>query len=319
MQYFFSVDWGTSSLRVRLVCTHPKITVLNEQVAPYGCKHADTLFNENGNNISREDFYLQFLKPFLLFPDTTQVIQPIPVLISGMAGSSIGIRNLPYSTLPFPLNGNTLEYTVIPRSPEFDHSVILFSGVSSQNDIMRGEEMQLIGLQSWLSDAPEAICILPGTHSKHIHFRDGEIICFKTFITGELFNILSSFSLLKNSVTQSTTINEEAFLKGVQLSEHNLLHTVFTIRAGSVLYNTESSANYSLLSGILIGTELRELCNQTLPIFLCTHGNLHQAYTLAIQELGIQERCTIIPPAVVDSSAVVAQKLMLERLLPQIK
>src|SRR5690606_28554761 len=108
------------------------------------------------------------------------------------------------------------------RSPGFDHDVLLLSGLCSVNDVMRGEEVQLLGLQRY-NDNTDALFILPGTHSKHIRVKENNIISFKTYITGELFQILSTHSLLKNSIVKSSTIDKEAFRKGLALSGGNIL------------------------------------------------------------------------------------------------
>ena len=42
--------------------------------------------------------------------------------------------------------------------------------------------------------------ILPGTHSKHMMSEDGMLIDFQTWMTGELFEIISTNSILNNSI-----------------------------------------------------------------------------------------------------------------------
>ena len=318
MKYFFSVDWGTSSLRVRLIAIDQKnITVLQESTAPYGCSYVDALFKEEKNNITREDYFLGFLKPYLLPPDSITTEEPVPVVISGMAASGVGIRELPYSPLPFSLSGTGINHAVIPASGDFKHTVLLLSGLCSNNDVMRGEEVQLLGLHQYVGNISEAIFVLPGTHSKHILVRNKEIISFKTFITGELFHLLSTYSLLKNSITKPTGLDEDSFRQGLNLGKENILNTAFTIRAGSLLQNADSASNYSLLSGILIGTELRNLMNTSIPVFLCAHENLSRSYSFAIGELSLQEKCTVIPSEIVDASVIHGQKIILDAVWKQ--
>jgi len=313
MKYFFSVDWGTSSLRVRLIeITDASIIVLNETSSPYGCGYVFDLFKSEKDGITREDYFLNFLRPYLAAPETFDSERPIPVVISGMASSSIGIRELPYTSLPFTCD-SSLRYDIIPRSPGFDHDVLLLSGLCSVNDVMRGEEVQLLGLQRY-NDNTDALFILPGTHSKHIRVKENNIISFKTYITGELFQILSTHSLLKNSIVKSSTIDKEAFRKGLALSGGNILHDLFTIRASSLLQKTENSSNYSLLSGLLIGTELRDIASLHIPVYLCAHENLSDSYTFAIQELSMQKQCTVIPSEQVDKSVIYGQKMILDNI-----
>lgn len=314
MKYFFSIDWGTSSLRIRLVgIKESVVTTYHEVISNHGCAYVNELFKNEKKVISRENYYLNFLRPHLTIPNSVSINDKLTVVISGMATSSIGMREIPYSSLLFNLDGSNLKYEVIPRTKTFNHDIILLSGVCDENDVMRGEETQLMGVQRHYKQKGEALFILPGTHSKHALIRENQLISFRTYITGEMFQLLFNYSLIKNSISKSASIDPEAFRVGVQLSQGNLLHNIFTIRALDLLKNTKSTSNYSLLSGLLIGTELRDISNSDLPIYLCAHGNLTDSYALALQELSLQNQCKIIPYKDVDEAVIYGQKIMLEQ------
>ena len=66
-------------------------------------------------------------------------------------------------------------------------------------DVMRGEETQIRGFLSIFSNFDGIICLL-GTHTKWVHVSAGEVISFRTFMSGELFDLLSKYSVLKHSV-----------------------------------------------------------------------------------------------------------------------
>src|SRR5690606_35018513 len=193
---------------VRLVeITDNSISVLHELSNHYGCSYVFDLFKSEKDNIVREDYFLNFLRPYLVIPDMYSD-KTIPVVISGMATSSIGIRELPYAPLPFVCDGSSLQYDIIPHNSKFAHDVLLLSGLCSTNDVMRGEETQLLGLLNY-NHSTEALFILPGTHSKHIWVSENNIISFKTYITGELFQILSDYSLLKNNIVKPSSMDKE--------------------------------------------------------------------------------------------------------------
>ncbi len=67
---------------------------------------------------------------------------------------------------------------------------------------MRGEETQLIGCLK--SGKQDGFFIFPGTHSKHVEVEDGMVKDFKTYMTGEFFELLSQKSILLNSVEENT-------------------------------------------------------------------------------------------------------------------
>ena len=100
----------------------------------------------------------------------------------------------------------------------------MISGVRNHHDVMRGEETQIIGLKAIDDNAyttEEHTCIFPGTHSKHIKIANGEVVDFQTYMTGELFHVMTHHSILKDSVLGNnkqalTEIDREAFCHGVR-------------------------------------------------------------------------------------------------------
>lgn len=315
MKYFFSIDWGTSALRVRLIEIRDDILfICSETNNNFGCAHVYDLFKSQNEISSQENYFLAFLRPFLVIPPSISNQDSLLVVISGMATSSIGIREMPYATLPISTNGYNLKYDIIPKTGKLNHDVLLISGVCDVDDVMRGEEVQLLGLLQQQSKNDEALFILPGTHSKHIYVKNNAILSFKTYITGELFQLIHTYSLLKNSIKKTTAIDREAFRAGLKLSKGNILHEVFKIRSSTLLKKTENTANYSLLSGLIIGIELRDIIHSELPFFLCAHGNLMQSYVLAIEELSMLKRCTVILSKQVDEAVIYGHKIMAERL-----
>ena len=67
------------------------------------------------------------------------------------------------------------------------------------HDVMRGEETQVFGaLDADAARAPAQATdwVLPGTHSKWVQVRADEIVAFRTYLTGELYAVLSEHSIL---------------------------------------------------------------------------------------------------------------------------
>ena len=95
----------------------------------------------------------------------------VPIVVSGMASSSLGMVTLPYKRIPFKTDGSDLELLWVKSSPEFSHDIIILSGVCSETDVMRGEETQLVGSVDQRYQR-EQVYVFPGTHSKHITVRE---------------------------------------------------------------------------------------------------------------------------------------------------
>jgi 2-dehydro-3-deoxygalactonokinase len=118
-------------------------------------------------------------------------------------------------------------------------------------DVMRGEECQIFG--SGVSDG--WIC-LPGTHSKWMRVAEGKIVDFTTFMTGELFALLSQHGSLTTLVS-GQVFDHNAFIAGLKNAGGLLTQQLFGIRARAVLDKTDFADSQSYLSGLLIGQEFR--------------------------------------------------------------
>src|SRR5450432_1404958 len=120
-----------------------------------------------------------------------------------MASSTLGMVELPYKELPFLADGSDLRVETIYANGLFHHDVLLISGARTGDDVMRGEETQLVGCAlgaGYATQAGEQVFIFPGTHSKHVVVREGRVIAFKTYMTGEFFELLSKKSILAGDV-----------------------------------------------------------------------------------------------------------------------
>jgi 2-dehydro-3-deoxygalactonokinase len=215
----------------------------------------------------------------------------MPVLLSGMASSSIGMIELPYKELPFKVDGSDIDHRMIPASAQFSHDLFIISGARTSDDVLRGEETMLIG-SDYEGNDMERVFIFPGTHSKHIYVHKGVATHFKTYITGELFNLLASKSILSNSVEKGEDDNGDTidayFERGViEGASTNLLNSVFHVRTNQLFRKNDAFQNYQYLSGLLIGGELKDMLPQHQhEIILVSGKGLGKPYRQALEVLG---------------------------------
>lgn len=315
-----SCDWGTSSFRLRLVDVRDR-KIFGEVLSEEGvaCTYDKWKASFEQYGISKEHFYSQQLQKNIdALSNTVSVdLSETPVVISGMASSSMGIKELPYAALPFSLDGSTAQVQRLSASNGFSCDVWLISGVRNQQDVMRGEETQVIGLTAIdekIYTAGDITCIFPGTHSKHIKLVKGKVVDFQTHMTGELFHLMTHYSILKDSVLKSnrqlmTEIDREAFCHGVRQSRvPQLLQILFTVRTNQIFEHLTKEENFFYLSGLLIGTELRGLQNnKDTRIMLCSGSNIFQLYEFAIQELGLADQTVFIAPDRMEKVAIEGQ------------
>lgn len=312
-------DWGTTSFRLRLVEIQD-YKVLAEYLTKDGVAGTFRDWKEQ-DELSRFDFYSNILKSSIqeLGNKSGESVENIPVIVSGMASSSIGMEELPYAELPFESNGSQASAKVFKDFNGKDAPLVLVSGLKSHEDVMRGEEAQLIGLlklnEISIQASEKIVFVFPGTHSKHITVKDCFIIDFQTFMTGEIYNILSEHSILKDSIdlSKSLVLTEgvfiEAFKQGVEASgSSTLLHNLFTVRTKQLFGKFGKEQNSFYLSGLLIGTELRQLYSGTYDhLIICSGKHLFDHYKLAAEAISLKLNTSYIQPDLIDKATIAGQ------------
>ena len=181
----------------------------------------------------------------------------LPMLMGGMIGSNRGWIEAPY--VPSPAGLDELAGQLVWAEPErtaIVPGVSLLSG--SRADVMRGEEVQLLGAVAEGAIPPDCTVCHPGTHNKWVTVRDARIAEFRTVMTGELFNLLKEKSILSDLLARPATPGE-AFLDGVRhgLGGDILTAELFSVRARVLLGAAEASDAASYTSGLLIGADVR--------------------------------------------------------------
>jgi 2-dehydro-3-deoxygalactonokinase len=292
---FVSCDWGTSTFRLRLV----------EQGVV-----AEVRSDEGTAKLAAQpgDRATAFRSTLARGLEQLQAPPSCPVVISGMASSSIGWKELPYAKLPFSLDGRDAVWE------KLDDRVHLISGLRSETDVLRGEETEALGLVAQLGrEMPfEAVFILPGTHSKHLEVNPGGIATFRTFMTGELFDLLARQSVLRHSTDPEAPFDRAGFLEGVEESQRRpLSSTLFRVRTRQVLQKKDAPSNTSFLSGLLIGAELATLRSTDVAVIVAAEERLRTAYAAAGEALGFGERLRAVDS---ERLSVQGQEILLRRI-----
>lgn len=317
-QYVFCCDWGTSSFRLELVDRFTKQVVKRISTQDGSSKIYDQ-WKKSGllGSDDRIKFYYELIhKHIAILSQMTDLnLSDVPVVISGMASSSIGMKELPYAKVPFGLDANRL-ITDHFRGGD-GREIILVSGLRTETDVMRGEEVQLIGLEPIIrkfeETASQVIVLLPGTHSKHVFIRHNQVLDFSTSLTGEIFQLLSTNGLLRQSVVRSDQPSNEAgwqfFKQGVRYSDKKpILQSLFSVRTNDLFGKISPEDNYHYLSGLLIGHELKDLRNKcNSQLIVCCPDHLAPYYENAIDELGLSKHTFMESPANLNQYMVEAQ------------
>ncbi len=304
---FLSCDWGTTSFRVRLI----QGSILKEYSDSTGCR---ALYDSNPNYTARRSAFEAHLQRVLgAWPNTR--LSSVPLLISGMASSTIGWQEVPYAPLPLNLDASGLRVERIDwTSPPIVGNTFLVSGGASETEMMRGEETEAIGLLHLRPPAPNrTTLILAGTHSKHLTITQGAITEIQTFMTGELFEVLAKHSVFRASIEPASPPDHDAFRAGIDRARsYGLAGSLFQTRTRQVLQKIPPASNASFLSGLLIGAELAELPPAS-NLLIAGPDSLRNLYAHAATHLGLQ-RAHIFSAEEVQLAVPIAHELILRRL-----
>ena len=209
-----------------------------------------------------------------------------PVIMAGMVGSTIGWREVPYVALP--ANVDTLAAGLVA----VDEKTAIVPGLAlranGRCDVMRGEEVQLLGAVGAGLAPPDSLLCQPGTHCKWALMQRGEVVDFTTAMTGELFSMLRSNSVLSSFIGGSVS-SGPAFQAGVARgAEGELATALFGIRAAHVLGELAEADAPSFASGVLIGSDVapRLASHPGTPVHVLAGAELGSLYRAAIGALG---------------------------------
>ena len=238
MSRWIAADWGTTALRLTLMD---------------GDRALDARSSADGmGGLTRDAF-----EPTLLALAGDWIDGPTRVLACGMVGARQGWVEAPYRPVPCAPVGGPLARAPT-EDPRLDVRIVPgLSQTAPHPDVMRGEETQIAGILSDNNNLDGIVC-LPGTHSKWVHVSAGEVVSFRTAMTGEVYGTLCRQTVLRHSLDPDGW-DEPAFLEAVSdaLSRpERLVARLFELRAADLLLSQDPATGASILSGLLVGAEL---------------------------------------------------------------
>jgi len=260
---FVAIDWGTSSFRAWLI--------ERDQVS-------DFLQTDQGVKNFASGSHGAYLNEVL----SKWKADYEAIIAIGMIGSSIGLYETDFSLLPIDINGVSSSLVQVPN---FEPSLYIVPGVSKTGDVMRGEESQ-----SLASGIENGLVISPGTHSKWVEIKSGKITDFRTYLTGELFEILRNHSTLSKATDSSAKLSaSKDFVEGLNAQASDLTHDLFAIRANWLQGKTED-ASREYLSGLLIGAEIKsaKCWYKSNEARIVASDSLAEIYIFALAHFGIK-------------------------------
>jgi 2-dehydro-3-deoxygalactonokinase len=273
---WIAVDWGTSNVRAWGIGADDSI--LFERELPKGM-----------GKIGQSD-YPSVLEE--LVGAETADRQGVEVVVCGMAGARQGWREAQYVNVPTDL-GAIVGRSVRPDNTRFSVRILPGLDQHDPDDVMRGEETQLLGLRALLPEFNGTV-VMPGTHSKWVSLAGGRVERFETAMTGELFDVLGTHSVLRHSLNgeQIGPYTEEGVYVGVGAGlddPQRVTSLLFRTRASALLSQKGPDWCFGYLSGLLVGAEIGGHRDWIAPeaIPLIGSGRLNRIYAAAFSRIGV--------------------------------
>jgi 2-dehydro-3-deoxygalactonokinase len=248
---FIGIDWGTTHRRATLLSTSGD--VIEERADGEGALACAGRFRAS-------------LEALLAGWPRAQ--GALPVVMAGMVGSAAGWQAVPYLEGATPLSELARHRVAVLDAPAGRRWSIVpgycLRGEHGAVDVMRGEETQLFGALRHLGPGQSDGCyVLPGTHGKWVRLRAGRVVELRTYMTGELFALLSRHGTLASAmrggadVAPQVTADDPAFARGVRdaADQPALSHALFGARARVVTGGLAAEAAAAYVSGLLVGAE----------------------------------------------------------------
>ncbi|HWH16930.1 MAG TPA: 2-dehydro-3-deoxygalactonokinase [Allosphingosinicella sp.] len=269
---FIAVDWGTTNRRAWLIDAQGSCTAE---------------FEDDKGILSVEPGTFP-----VVVAEIRRRLGDHPLLMAGMIGSNRGWIEAPYVTCPAGI-GDLAERLIWAE----EGRTAIVPGLSyladERADVMRGEEVQILGAVAAGTVPPDCLICHPGTHNKWINVVGGCIMDFRTVMTGEIFNLLKEHSILADLLALPATAGE-AFHAGVRrgLANDGLTAELFSVRARVLLDQAKREEAASYTSGLLIGADIR-VGLRTAPeadVIVMGRPELTELYAAALTEAGQEAR-----------------------------
>jgi 2-dehydro-3-deoxygalactonokinase len=283
-----ALDWGTTSLRAYKLAEGGQ--VLEQRSLSSGIMQLPKAPRIINGRECTDGFELAFDEAC---GDWLDAQPDLPVIACGMVGSAQGWREAAYRDTP--ANVATLGTSLQTVRSLRGVDVHIVPGVIQRSrlpNVMRGEETQVLGVLQTLADeaGTDLLIGLPGSHSKWVEVSDGCIVHFDTFMTGEVFAVLSEHSILGRTQQRGGSFDADAFDRGVQVAlsadaDIGVLSTLFSARSLGLTGELKAAAQPDYLSGLLIGHELSALAT-------VQHRRRNSVHLPSIILIGNSQLCT---------------------------
>ena len=251
------IDAGTSNTRIKI---YDGLGKIDERKDPFGVR------------IGRENFIKKLEENILLIlNDNNLKIKDVNFMIaSGMITSTLGLFDI--NQIELPANIDEISKNIVLK--EFlGIPIYLIPGLKlinknflnsqfNQSDVIRGEEVEIVGLLENLESCSELILVLPGSHNKFVEVENNKLIkSFNSTLSGEILNSLIKNTILSNSITGYESELDLEFLNlGFdRVNSSGITEAAFNLRGIDLSNSLNNIKKFSYILGVVLGEDIKSL------------------------------------------------------------
>lgn len=266
-----TIDAGTTNSRIYLINNKNNkiIDVVKKNV---GVKN--TAINGSVDVLKNE---LSFGMEEIIQRNGCNVEDILYIVATGMITSNLGLVEVPHIASPC----DSKEFataSVVKILPEFFHIPCIFiPGMKNaipedqllgfreelnKLDVMRGEEVETIGLIKQLQLKGKGIMILPGSHTKYVLVEDGFLLSCLSTLSGEMLYAVQKDTILSSSITKDLIKipEHDALLEGFYSSETNgLVRALYQVRLLQLFEKMNDNQRANFLVGAVLASDIKAL------------------------------------------------------------
>lgn len=257
-----AVDTGTTNTRIIIA---KDSEIINIEKCNVGIRDVAL----NGNIKILEDTILELILEGL--NKVNKTLKDVSYIVgSGMITSNLGLLEIPHVEAPVSYkelskNVQAVNFDWLDNIPFYfipgvknrcEKSLELLSEI----DVMRGEEVETIGILDMYGIDSKCLIILPGSHTKFAFVdHEGKIQKCATTMLGEMFNALVEKTILADSISKDLISEvDEKFVKlGIDYEyKYGLTKAVFGTRLLHIQLETTPNQRANFLGGALVSNDL---------------------------------------------------------------
>lgn len=268
--YIILIDSGTTNSRIRLN-KFDEERILDSIKLNIGVRNTAI----DGNNSKLRHGLIKGIKELLErnHLDTRDIMY---IVASGMITSNMGIYEVPHITSPASVDDFVAESVLYTDEDFFNIPVLFIPGMRNkvteidkvadrinQFDIMRGEEVETLGLLEQINVSGSGIMVLPGSHTKYIYVNNkGEMLNCLSTLSGELMLSTQKETILTKSLPEDlvTSVDEDMIKKGYLAAEkYGVTRALYHIRLLDFFSDLDKNQIANYYAGVILHDDLKAL------------------------------------------------------------